>query len=490
METEEKKKTTKAMGSPSEMEQSITRAMRGRVGHFKDQADSLTLEGVRRLLEKDLGMETFALDVHKRFIKQCLQECFEKGGDENTSKTSKEAVKEVVSSTKEKKSDLAEVAKPPKEAKENYSKDDEKKEGSPVLGLLEEEEEEDGAAEDGTDGTNESQTEKAPSEVMIKKAVKKRASYFRTNSHKVTMVDARRLLEDDLKLAKNALDPFKTFIREQVDQILESIGDEEPVNEVKKKKSGKKASESDNEEQSSQYLNGEDEEEEEEMKPKKKVAPKRKIKSSEQPTNRKRSSVETKTSSKKQRKTVEQEEEKSSDSKDGGNLSEDGQSQSSVEEPVKKKKEASNLAYGKHVEHLKSVIKSCGMSVPPSIYKRVKQAQESKRETYLIKELEDILKREGLSTNPSEKDIKAVKKRKERTKELEGIDLSNIVSTSRRRSSSFSSITPPKPQTPVESDEEESEEDESNDEGDDDAGHTDGNNSEGASEESNEGESL
>ncbi|KAK9167613.1 hypothetical protein Scep_002804 [Stephania cephalantha] len=436
-------------------------------------------------------METFSLDIHKRFIKQCLQECFETGGDDNTSKTSREAVKEVASSTKEKRSDLAGAAEPPKEAKENISKDDDKTEGSPVLGLLEEEEEEDGAAEDGTDGTNESQTEKAPSEDMIKKAIKKRASYFRTNSHKVTMVDARRLLEGDLKLAKSALDPFKTFIREQVDQILESTGDQKPVNEVKKKKSGRKASESDNEEQSSQSLNSEDEEEE--VKPKKKVVPKRKIKSSEQPTKRKRSSVETKTPSKKQRKTVEQEEEKSSDSKDGGNLSEDGQSQSSVEEPVKKKKEVSNLAYGKRVEHLKSVIKSCGMSIPPSIYKRVKQAPESKRETYLIKELEDILKSEGLSTNPSEKDIKTVKKRKERTKELEGIDLSNIVSTSRRRSS-FSSMIPPKPQTPVESDEEESEEHESNDEegggDDDDAGDTDGSNSEGASEESNEGKCL
>lgn len=37
-------------------------------------SSSLTLEGVRRMLEKDMGLETFALDAHKRFIKQCLQE--------------------------------------------------------------------------------------------------------------------------------------------------------------------------------------------------------------------------------------------------------------------------------------------------------------------------------------------------------------------------------------------------------------------------------
>ena len=42
-------------------------------------------------------------------------------------------------------------------------------------------------------------------------------------------------------------------------------------------------------------------------------------------------------------------------------------------------------------------------SIPPSVYKRVKQAPESKREARLIKELEEILEREGLSTNPSEK---------------------------------------------------------------------------------------
>lgn len=35
---------------------------------------TLTLEGVRRALEKDLGMNMFSLDAYKRFIKQCLEE--------------------------------------------------------------------------------------------------------------------------------------------------------------------------------------------------------------------------------------------------------------------------------------------------------------------------------------------------------------------------------------------------------------------------------
>lgn len=95
------------------------------------------------------------------------------------------------------------------------------------------------------------------------------------------------------------------------------------------------------------------------------------------------------------------------------------------------RKEISTPVYGKRVEHLKSVIKSCAMrfhflttlsilifvkvehcrilitylcySVPPSIYKRVKQVPENKRESQLIKELEEILSKEGLSANPSEK---------------------------------------------------------------------------------------
>ena len=43
------------------------------------------------------------------------------------------------------------------------------------------------------------------------------------------------------------------------------------------------------------------------------------------------------------------------------------------------------------------------ISVPPVIYKKVKQVPENKREEQLIKELEEILSREGLSSNPSEK---------------------------------------------------------------------------------------
>jgi hypothetical protein len=39
------------------------------------------------------------------------------------------------------------------------------------------------------------------------------------------------------------------------------------------------------------------------------------------------------------------------------------------------------------------------------VYRRVKQAAENKREACLIKELQDILEKEGLSKNPSEKGV-------------------------------------------------------------------------------------
>jgi hypothetical protein len=40
-------------------------------------------------------------------------------------------------------------------------------------------------------------------------------------------------------------------------------------------------------------------------------------------------------------------------------------------------------------------------SVPPNIYKKAKQAPQEKREAMLIEELEQILAKEGLSSDPS-----------------------------------------------------------------------------------------
>ncbi|XP_061341966.1 uncharacterized protein LOC133288262 [Gastrolobium bilobum] len=72
-ESEIPKKDVKVeVKTPFVTESQIETAMLSRIPRFKEQVDSLTFEGVRRLLEKDLGLETYALDVHKRFIKQSL----------------------------------------------------------------------------------------------------------------------------------------------------------------------------------------------------------------------------------------------------------------------------------------------------------------------------------------------------------------------------------------------------------------------------------
>ncbi|KAE8077437.1 hypothetical protein FH972_016002 [Carpinus fangiana] len=370
--------------------------MHSRVAHFKEQADSLTFEGVRRLLEKDLGLETYALDVHKRLIKQCLQECLDGADDDNASKTFGEMG--------EKGSPRGEVAEASDEL--HLKKDVNDSEDSPVMGLLTGHK----TTKSGTDENEISGNNEAPSESTIKKAIRKRASYVKANSEDVTMAGLRRLLEGDLKLDKYTLDPYKKFISQQLDEVLQSheVSEDKPPVNVKKNvkrvfrsKVSKKVS-SEESSDSSDSKGDEEEEEEEEVKPRKKSIPKGKMQKSDL-TKRKKPAKETNVSNKKPRKAGETISEDNSDAEDGGHVSEDDNSQSSPEKPVKKK-EVSNLTYGKRVEHLKSIIKSCGMSVPPSIYKKVKQVPENKREAHLIKELEEILSKEGLSANPSEKD--------------------------------------------------------------------------------------
>ncbi|XP_058190076.1 uncharacterized protein LOC131307541 isoform X2 [Rhododendron vialii] len=468
-------------------ESQIQRAMRSRVPHFKQLADSFTFEGVRRLLEEDLGLEKYALDVHKRFIKQCLLECMNDGdGDgENGSKSSAETVEKNVDTGKGEVAESLEKEQLKEDVKVPSSEDEEKMEDSPVMGLLTGNKK----TKVQTKETQGVEKKEVPTESSIKEAIKKRASYLKANSDTVTMAGFRRLLEEDLELDKGTLFPFKKFITEQVEKVLKSAKVSEPASVKKKtsaKKSDSKASKKIYSEGSSDSLKSESEEIEDERKLKKKVAPKKKIPKSEEPRKRKRPVKETKESSKKRSKLAEASEE-NSDAEAGRNASEDDQSQSSAEKPAKTK-EVATPAYGKRVEHLKSIIKSCGMSVPPVVYKKVKQVSENKREGFLVKELEDILSREGLSTDPSEKEIKEVRKRKDRAKELEGIDMSNIVSSTRRRSTT-SFLPPPKPKVTVKSDSEKAEDiDSSNDEDgtDNDSDDEDGDDSQ--SEELNEDE--
>ncbi|KAM0950930.1 putative HIRA-interacting protein [Dioscorea sansibarensis] len=489
MEEEEKGKTK----TREEIEAEISQAMRARVEDFKEQADSLTLEGVRRALEKDLGLKAFSLDVHKRFIKQCLEKFFYGPEDESISKSSEklsvEADQAVNEETPVKSENLLE------ETGNGSSILEEKSRGSPAL-----------VGNEPSDQVNDKDQDIELNEDIIRKAIKERADHFRANSETITLSGVRRILEGDLKLARNTLDAYKSFISHELDEVLTPPESAKASNGAKKRdlkkstdsprarKGSKRARKSSDSSDSDDFLSGDEETEEVVGRPKKKMTKELKANTKEN-AKKKKSQEESKSTSSKKKKSAEPGSNKNSESDSEGSSGE-GDSHSS-QEGSKKREKPTQSVYGKQVEHLKSIIKSCGMSVPPSVYRRAKQAPESKRESYLIKELEDILEKEGLSTNPSEKEIKAVKKKKERAKELEGIDMSNIVSSTRRRTTS-SYIPPPKPKVVVESEDDEEEGDDEEDEEDEedaeneedtDDGHDDGGESSEASDEGGEDES-
>lgn len=474
---------TEAKKTKEEMEAEITKAMLSRLDDFKQQADNLTMEGVRRALEKDLGMERLSLDAHKKFIKQCLEKYFYGADGKNASEGEGKIASEPAQPVKE-------LLQPEEDPRSSNSDRNENLDGSPAL-------EEQEQADHGTEKShNSSEHGSEINEDMIKKAIKKRVPYFRSNLE-ITLGKVRRLLEEDLKLEKNSLDHFKKFISTELDASLEEEVAVQATNGAKKESKkasnkrvagksskGAKRPTKDSDSSDSDVVSSDDEEEEDNRKPK--TRPAQKIKADTKGSKRQKISAQkSKASGPGKKKPVEDNSEKSDES-DGEKSSENDRSQSSGEEKeVKKKSEQPAQVYGKRVEHLKSIIKSCGMGIPPAVYKRVKQAPESKREAHLIKELEEILEKEGLSADPSEKEIKEVKKRKERAKELEGIDTSNIVSSSRRRSTS-SYIPPPKPKIEAETDEDEEGEegDEDSEEGDDDGDSSEGSDADDAEEES------
>ncbi|XP_010436441.1 PREDICTED: DNA ligase 1 isoform X3 [Camelina sativa] len=446
-------KDVEATTTTGDIESQILAAMQSRVTYLRDKADSLTCESVRRLLEEDLKLEKHALDVHKSFVKQHLVQCLEGAENDETSENSQETEKKDDVAPVKEAATLSEEHKVKKDVKADMTGDDDKTDDSPVMGLL---------TDDNTSKSVAEQTKDEESkEVLqsdIKKALRKRSSYINANSEKITMGLLRRLLEQDLKLEKYSLDPYKKFINEELDEVLQALETTKPITKaMAPKKTTKRmtkdmarkptvtrnvkstpAKNSDSEEMSDS--DGEDEEEDMEVAVKKKTAEKRKSSKSEGTGKRKREKEKV-ASVKKTKQT------------DSQSDSDAGEKPSSSEKSVK---ETPTTGYGRRVEHLKSIIKSCGMSISPSVYRKAKQAPEEKREDTLVKELKEILAKEGLSANPSEKEIKEVKKRKERTKELEGIDTSNIVSSSRRRSTT-SFVPPPKPIKAEESESDESE---------------------------------
>ncbi|OIW14493.1 hypothetical protein TanjilG_12086 [Lupinus angustifolius] len=358
-EESEKKKENKdtilTENEDNDIESHIQIAMRSRLSYFKQQSDSLTFEGVRRLLEKDLGFQEYAFDVHKAFIKQCLLKCLEEVGDDAQN----------VEQEEEKDASTQETENPKEECqstdeKDGCSEDEDKMEDSPVLGLLKEQK----GVKLETKEVKDNERKVVPSETVIKKAVRKRASYIKANAEKITMAGLRRLLEEDLKLDKFTLDLYKKLISQQLDEVISSSEVLEPANNAKKivkKKPDTKATKMVSSEENSGISDsesGKEENEDDDVKPRKKSVAKGKKQTTFDP--KKRKGEENNLSSKKRVKTAKAASEDDNDTEDNGKHSEDDQS-GSLPEKCTKKKEVSTPVYGKRVEHLKSVIKACGM---------------------------------------------------------------------------------------------------------------------------------
>ncbi|KAG0480299.1 hypothetical protein HPP92_011157 [Vanilla planifolia] len=176
--------------------------MRARVKHFKEQADSFTLEGVRRALEKDMGLDIFSLDAHK-------------------SKYSRSPVY----SGEKKIPGEEEEPKQPKDSKSSCDVDENAEES---------------LADDGIPNSKLMKTEEPIgdaeiSEDIIKKAIKMRGSYFKENLEKISLAKVRRQLEEDLNVKKNTLDAYKNFISDFLYKFLQTPETLKTENDIKKK---------------------------------------------------------------------------------------------------------------------------------------------------------------------------------------------------------------------------------------------------------------
>lgn len=330
-------------------------------------------------------------------------------------------------------------------------------------------------------------------QALLQEAVSSRASHIRKEAETITMANVRRLLENDLGLEKSALDVHKVFIRQLVDEVLLSSGGQEEEEEAvvseeapkpSKKRSAKKSREGNG---SADQTDEENFEETNHVEaPKKKKQKKEKAKeetffskkeddedSGEGRAELSEEEVPPKEKKQKSKTRKEDEETKEMEEIGDGSHSEMSEEDSNVSERKKAKKVPSKTAsvkpvQNKKIEHLKRVIKACGLTIPPLIYKRVKQQPEDKQDKFLIKELEDILSRQGLSSDPSEKEIKAAKRKIAREKDLEGIDTTNIIMEPRGRRATSQLFAPVYNPPPVEYDSEQDEEGEEDDEEDSD----------------------
>lgn len=441
-------------------------ALEARAVELRAKPDAL-LPDIRRLLEVEAKLEPYYLDAHKGLVKELLTTLFCSDGS--------------VEEEAEEDEDMADATGTETEAQTSSKI-------SEGVGELVEEGEKKTVA-----GKEEVPSQLlSPFERKVEAAAWKRAAYARENANTLTLNGFRRLLEKDLKLREHDLDSCKRLIKQIVDQalqeevpparnqiknggivkkpskaedvdvrpvggkkrVLEDVkgkavkkpvkrgrvesSDEDEGHEVRtraaKGKVGKRAVEDVRSEGSSDGSDAEGRKEitqkRAKLLPGKGSSRPRSVSGSGEDDGDDRSSdrdAGKAVAKPRNSKKVEGEE---------GTESEGGSKKSLGKKAVNEQKPV----YSKQVEHLRSVIKACGMNVSPSIYKKAKNAPSGKQEAVLVKELESMLKREGLTPQATEKEIKAVRRKKDKLKDLEGIDSSNIISESRGRRSTSASF--------------------------------------------------
>ncbi|XP_071741773.1 uncharacterized protein [Rutidosis leptorrhynchoides] len=276
------------------IESQIQQAMRARSQHFRDQAESVSFVGVRRLLEQDLGLDTYALDVHKKYVKQLLEKYL--SGTEDDDNVSK--------GSEQKKSKEVKVEEDEQLKEQPVTEDVAKVENSSQMELLSENE----IAKSVKSENSGAAVDKIPTEVMIKDALWNKATYFRSKSEELTMASVRRIVEEELKLDKFSLDSFKKLISKQLDEILNS----------------------ENEAPNKTGVDFGSDKLDSQVKPKKKLVPKAKLKKTEELKKLKRPAQEADRTKKKKIKTSEQ------TSSEKNNVSESGdESESHAKKSVK-----------------------------------------------------------------------------------------------------------------------------------------------------------
>ncbi|KAF8650835.1 hypothetical protein HU200_063742 [Digitaria exilis] len=515
-----------AAAAAREREAEIEKAMRARVPDFKKQADSLTLEGVRRALEKDLGLEIYSLDAHKKFIKQCVDKVYSAclvyhfvlqsncGGRllpiyafgtplrtehyaywDNSQPTLffvGQILEQVFAESDDE--NINDNASEDAEAKDDHLSKEGPDDAKPMLNLNKTSSSADDqvvkSSETGKDPDEEKDktSNSVICEDMIKEAIEKRAFYFRKNSETLTLQGVRRTLEEDLKLQKKSLDAYKNFITTELDKVLQEPANgtkkkskkESPMDTDQKTSKGSKRGREDSENSGLNDSQSEMEDSDEDTRPTKKKAEKAKVIKKQ-----KKVAVQKKQSTPKSKKVAKRDSDRSADEQ-GGNSAEEDNSHSSAEEDNKIKRQQTPT-YGRQVEHLKSIIKSCGMTYYLTLDLLYEFMDFGMRNFANISWwFCKVFKMNYVGLfSPSltfflmlYAEIKAVKKRKERAKELEGIDMSNIITSSRRRSSSSFIPLPPPPKIEADSDDgdddaEDDDEDEENVEGGDEGDNDD-----------------